>query len=546
MQELMNGSNAEGNLKIKNALLSVFDKTNLIEFASRLNTFGVSLIATGGTVAVLEKSGLSSTPADKVGHFPEMLDGRVKTLQPEIFAGLLAQKSDPEHMRQIAEKGIRPIDMVVCNFYDFEKVAQRSGTSDSELIEMIDIGGPSIVRAAAKNFDSVCIISSPKYYSEIERELDALDGSISLTTRRKMAAVAFEIVAKYDVSIYNSLHSRFNPREFPESLFISARQLESPKYGENPDQEAMIYSIEGFSGGIPSWNQIFGDIRSYNNNLDIGGAFEILAGFEDHPTAATVKHGQISGFAFSNTLADAYKLAHSCDPEADFGNTTVLNRTVDVETAKMIGKNEGKDDGSVYTEILLAPGYETQALDILKQKQKKKIRILETSASSSYPYDVKVLEGLVLVQKAPSYLVKLSESQLTVETSVKPKTEDIPILLGLWEIARKVQSNAIVIGNGSLAKDGSLEKLWTLGIGSFRKRNGATRIALDNAGSRAKGAFCASDGFFPFSDSVELLGLAGIKGIIQPGGSQSDKRILETSDRFSIPMLFTHKRAFKH
>ncbi|MDG6907483.1 MAG: bifunctional phosphoribosylaminoimidazolecarboxamide formyltransferase/IMP cyclohydrolase [Nitrososphaerota archaeon] len=537
-------------LKIRRALLSVFDKTGLVEFAGVLNRFGVDLIATGGTLSTLVKAGLKVTPLEKIGHFPEMLDGRVKTLQPEIFAGILARKPSKDHLDQISKHGIRPIDMVVCNFYAFEATAAKEETKDEELIEMIDIGGPSLVRASSKNFESVCIVPASQFYPEIQKEIERKSGMISYATRRNMAIKAFEIVAGYDIAIYNTLYKRFVPQQkFPETFFLAARAYEVPKYGENPDQKAMIYAINGAKGGIPEWNQLYGDPRSYNNYLDIASSFEILEGFERHAAAATVKHGQISGFAYSNDgLSDAYRLAHECDPEADFGNTTVLNKVVDAETAELIGRNDDDsgEDKSVYTEIVLAPGYSPEALEILKGKQKKKMRLIQTTTGSTFPYDVKVNQGLTLIQDVPDYKRKLDAGKVTVATISKPSQSETAILLGLWELARRVESNAIVIGNGEVSKDNELTKLWTLGVGTFRKRNGATKIALDNAGSRARGAFCASDGFFPFPDSVEMLAGAGIKGIIQPGGSISDKKVVEISNKHSIPMLITHERAFKH
>ena len=538
----------DGPLQIRTAILSAFDKSGLMEFASKLRRYNVKLIATGGTLSALRKAGLDATPLEEVGHFPEMLEGRVKTLQPEIFAGILARKSSPDHMRQISEKGVGAIDMVVCNFYAFEATASNKDSTDEQVIEMIDIGGPSMVRAAAKNYGSVCVVPSPDLYGKIGEELDRNGGRVSLETRRNAALRAFEMVASYDISIYNTLSARFNPsNDFPNSFYLSACSYEVPKYGENPDQKAMIYKINGYNGGVPEWKQLYGDSRSYNNYLDIASSFEILKGFESVPAAATVKHGQISGFAISTSgLADAYGLAHACDPQADFGNITVLNRNVNSETAKLIGRNEGANDSSVYTEIVMAPGYDENALEILKAKQKKKMRIILTTFPSTFPYDVKVMEGLVLVQQSPDYRTKLSPAKITVETKAKPSAKDEAILMGLWEIVRRVTSNGIVIGNGEVGSSGELVKLWTLGVGSFRKRNGATKIALDNAGERARGAYCASDGFFPFPDSVELLGQAGVKGIIQPGGSLNDKKIIEAADRYYIPMLVTHERAFKH
>ena len=535
--------NASNDFEIKNALLSVYDKTGIVELAKTFAKHNITLIASGGTFATLEKAGLGVIPLEKVGHFPEMLDGRVKTLQPEIFAGILARKDSPDHMKQISDKGIKTIDLVVSNFYDFEQTVSRADSKEEDLIEMIDIGGPSIMRASAKNFNSVCVVPSPKFYGEVAREIDSLEGRVSLGLRRKLSVAAFEIVASYDIAIYNTLSLRMKD-SFPSSFYLSSRSFEEPKYGENPDQKAMIYAINGSKGGLPEWKQLAGEARSYNNYLDVASSYEILEGFE-MPAAATVKHGQISGFAFSTTLDDSYRLAHSCDPEADFGNTTVFNRRVDRKTAELVGKND-KTDASVYTEIVLAPGYDQDALEILKSKQKKKIRIIEASAPASYPFDVKVRQGLALVQQSPDYSKKLDASKLTVETRTKPAGKDTAILLGLWEVVRRVESNGVVIGNGEISENGKLEKLWTLGVGSFRKRNGATKIALENAGTRAAGSYCASDGFFPFPDSIELLARASIKAIIQPGGSQNDKKVVETCDRYSIPMLFTHERAFKH
>ncbi len=414
-------SDPKGELKIVRALISVYDKTGLGEFGSVLRNHVVEIVATGGTQVALESSGIKTVPLEKIGHFPEMLDGRVKTLQPEIFAGILARKSSPEHMSQIASHGIRPFDMIVCNFYAFEKAADRDGSSNQELIEMIDIGGPSLVRASAKNFESVCVVPAAKYYSEIQSELNSTDGMVSLETRRRMALKAFEIVSAYDTAIYNTLSRRMFPEKpFPDSFYLSSSAFEVPKYGENPDQKALIYSINGAKGGIPDWTQVYGDTRSYNNHLDVASSFEILEGFEDNPAAATVKHGQISGFAFSTSLADAYRLAHACDPEADFGNTTVFNRVVDVETAKLVGKNEDVEDGSVYTEIVLAPGFDREALEILKAKQKKKMRLVQTTVPSSFPYDVKVIQGLTLVQDTPDYSKKLDPSRVTTETKLNP------------------------------------------------------------------------------------------------------------------------------
>src|SRR5579872_2424722 len=257
----------KNDLKIERALVSVYDKSGLVEFGTVLKNYGVEIVATGGTRTALETAGVKTTPLEEIGHFPEMLDGRAKTLQPEIFAGILARKPSQEHMKQISSLGVRPFDMIVCNFYAFEAAANRVGASEAELIEMIDIGGPSLVRASAKNFESVCVVPSSQVYSEITTEMNRSSGKVSLETRRKMALKAFEIVSAYDTAIYNTLSHRINSgKSFPDSFFLSSQEFEVPKYGENPDQKAMIYAINGAKGGIPEWKQIFGDTRSYNKD----------------------------------------------------------------------------------------------------------------------------------------------------------------------------------------------------------------------------------------------------------------------------------------
>jgi phosphoribosylaminoimidazolecarboxamide formyltransferase/IMP cyclohydrolase len=536
---------SDGLLKIKSALISVSDRNKLDQFSNLLKSFGVKIYATSGTAKSLETNGVNVQSIEKITHYPQMLSGRVKTLQPEIFSAILAKK-EASQLAELEKYNIEPFDMVVCNFYPFHKISLKEDVSEDELIETIDIGGPSMVRAAAKNFNYIAVVPSADFYSIVSEELRKNDGSISFTMRKKLALEALRIVTFYDITIYNTLFKRIgNFKEgFPEHFFVSASKYEKPKYGENPEQEAMIYTIDGYET-MATWTQLSGDVRSYNNYLDIGSSYEILEGFEDHPTAATVKHGHISGFAFADSLVEAYSLAHSCDPEADFGCTTVLNRTVDVETSRLIGKNEGKEDGSVYTEIVVAPGYENGALEILKRKQRKKIRVIIANNKVNYPYDIKVVQGLLLVQKRQDYSQKLVSRDVEVVSETKPTMGEIEKMLGLWEVVRKVESNGIVVGDG-VFEDGGLKKLWTYGVGSFRKRNGAVRIALENAGNRSKGAFAASDGFFPFRDSIDILGEAGVKGVIQPGGSINDKSIVEAANEYGMVMVLTHKRAFKH
>ena len=530
--------------KVRNALISVSNTEKIDSFARILQENSIEIIATRGTYKALQDARIKSKRLEEIVKYPEMIDGRVKTLQPEIFSGILARRIE-SHLSQLKEEAIDPIDMVVCNFYPFEKMVSRKDITHSELIENIDIGGPSLVRAASKNSDYVTVVPSPKFYDQVSMELMNNNGSTSLELRRSLAHAAFGIVSSYDIAIYAGLQ-RFTGlnQNFPERIFISAERFEDTRYGENPDQKASIYKVEGYRG-MANWTQISGEKKSFNNYLDIGGAYEILEGFEAYPAAATVKHGHISGFAFGPNLAEAYKLAHSCDSEADFGGSVVLNREVDVDAARLIGKNSAVSDESIYTEIVIAPSYTSEALEILKSKQKKKMRLMIAQDSTDYPYNVKLLEGVLLVQDSVDYTNHLDRNSLSYPTKVKVDDTTLNKLLAAWEIVRKIESNGIVVADGKTS-DGELTHFWTYGVASFRKRNGATKIALDNAGDRAKGAVVASDGFFPVKDSIDMLARAGVKAVIQPGGSIRDDTVIEAANQFGIGMVFTHTRAFKH
>jgi phosphoribosylaminoimidazolecarboxamide formyltransferase/IMP cyclohydrolase len=531
-------------IAIKTAVLSVADKSGLVEFAKGLSDFDVSLLATGGTFTALKDAGVQVRSLGEAMGLSEALSGRVKTLHSNLFAGILAKRGDAGHMRELKEMGVSPIDMVVCNFYPFSKVASDPASTEETVVENIDIGGPSMVRASTKNHLYVTVVPSPRLYAPVLEELKRKKGKTGLELRRSLAVEAFALTSSYDAAIYNELRSRFRPAEvFPGRFVLSASKHQDARYGENPDQKAAIYSVDGVDG-MTSWKQLSGEAMSFNNYLDVGSAYELIEGFE-RPAAATVKHGQISGFAFASSIARAYALAHACDPEADFGGTVIVNRRVDIEAARLIGRNEGADDDSVYTEILIAPGYDPDALKLLESKQKKKIRMIMTGTRPEHKYDLKELEGALLLQEAADYTKKFDPKKLTFPTKAKPDPDTVQRLLASWELVRRVQSNGIVIADGRVV-GGKLEEFWTLGVASFRKRSGAVKIALDNAGARAKGAVCASDGFFPFRDNVDLLGRAGVSAVIQPGGSISDAEIVEAADGYHIAMAMTHTRAFKH
>jgi phosphoribosylaminoimidazolecarboxamide formyltransferase/IMP cyclohydrolase len=532
---------SEGIVKVRTAVFSVSDKTDLPSFAERLSSFGVEILATGGTYTALKEVGLAVKSLQDDMKLPTALSGRVKTLHAPLQAAILARRTS-EHLAELSAMGVRPVDMVVCNFYPFQE-ALREGAADERLVESIDIGGPTMVRAASKNFESVVVVPSPRLYSSVIEEMRRNDGGTTMDFRRRLAVEAFSQTSSYDAAIFNGLrHDAAG--NFPWRLLISASKLQDAKYGENPDSRAVIYSIDGWTT-MSGWKQLAGDALSFNNFLDIGSAYDIVKGYEDTAAVATVKHGQISGFAFAPTVAQAYTLAHSCDPEADFGGTVVTNREVDIQAAKLIGRNEGARDSSIYTEIVIAPGFSSDALSVLERKQKKKIRIIQTTERPDYPYDLKVIEGAILAQEAPDYRVKLETSKISIPTRAKPDARQLGKLLAAWEVVRKVQSNGIVIAEASFEGE-KLTRFWTLGVASFRKRNGAVRIALDNAADRSKGAVCASDGFFPFRDSVDLLGEAGVSAVIQPGGSANDAKVIQAADQYAMAMVLTHTRAFKH
>lgn len=533
---------SDGIVKVRTAIFSLSDKAGSVEFARKLIEFGVDVLATGGTFASMKEAGLGVKSLQDDMNLPTAVSGRVKTLHAPLHAAILAKGTD-EHRAELKALGVPPVDMVVCNFYPFRDALRKLGSADEAIVESIDIGGPTMVRAASKNFERVVVVPSPDHYEAVVEEMTRLGGGTSLEFRRRMAVEAFSITSSYDEAVYNGL--RGGPDAgLPGKLLVAASKVQDAKYGENPDRKAVIYSIDGWTT-MADWKKLAGDTLSFNNFLDVGSAYDIVEGYDDVPAVATVKHGQISGFAFAPTVAEAYSLAHSCDPEADFGGTVVTNRPIGLDAAKLIGKNERTDDGSVYTEILMAPSFTEDALALLKGKQKKKIRVIQTRIRPDFPYDLKVIEGAVLAQESPDYRAKLDPSMITVSTKTKPDRKQLDRLLAAWEVVRKVQSNGIVVAQGSF-EGASLTRFWTLGVASFRKRNGAVRIALENAGDRAKGAVCASDGFFPFRDSVDLLAESGVSAVIQPGGSANDSSSIEAADQHGIAMAFTHTRAFKH
>jgi len=533
---------SEGIVKVGTAVMSVSDKSGLADFAGNLVDFGVEILATGGTYSALNEAGLRVKSLQDDMKLPTAISGRVKTLHAPLHAAILARQTS-EDMAELEVMGVAPVDMVVCNFYPFREVMRGAGATDERLVESIDIGGPTMVRAASKNFDRVVVVPSPSLYGRVLEEMLGNEGATTREFRRRMAVEAFSITASYDAMVFDGLR-REPPGTLPPRLVLSASKVVDAKYGENPDRKAVMYSMDGWTT-MADWKRLAGEALSFNNFLDAGSAYDIVEGYDDVAAVATVKHGQISGFALAPSVPEAYGLAHACDSEADFGGTVVTNREVDGEAARLIGRNEGAKDGSVYTEIVIAPRFTAEALSILEKKQRRKIRIIQAAARPDYPYDLKFVEGAILAQESLDYRIKLPVDRVTVPTATKPDAAQLLKLLAAWEVVRKVQSNGIVIGDGSVVGN-RLEKFWTLGVASFRKRYGAVKTALDNAGSRAKGSVCASDGFFPFRDSVALLAGAGVSAVIHPGGSTNDGASVEAADQHGIAMVLTHTRAFKH
>lgn len=508
------------------ALISVSDKTGIVSFARRLSALGVSLISTGGTYKVLKENGIDVTAIDEVTQFPEMLDGRVKTLHPKIHGGLLAVRSNPEHMATCTQHGIEMIDFVIVNLYPFKATIQKPNVSLEEAIENIDIGGPSMIRSAAKNFHSVAVIVNPERYDAVIEELEANHGKVSQETRNKLCAEAFMHTAQYDAVIASYLSNVLEGHQgMPDLLSPALEKVSELRYGENPHQKAAFYRIPTLNG-LPEMVQVHGKELSYNNWIDIEAAWQIAQDFE-LPGAAIIKHTNPCGAAVGDNLAEAYALAYAADPTSAFGSIIGLNRNVDAATAKQISET--------FVEVVVAPDFDKEALEILTQKTA--IRLLKYAhfdhpePSPRYRY----VAGGFLVQEPDLY--RVTKDSLTVATKAKPTQEQINDAIFGMTLVKHVKSNAIVI-----VKEGQ-----SIGIGAGQmSRIESVEIAIRKGGDKIRGAVLASDAFFPFKDSVEMAYKAGISAIIQPGGSKRDQESIEFCDQVGMPMLFTGVRHFKH
>ena len=507
--------------KISRVLLSVTDKTGLVDFARALHALGAELLSTGGTARLLRDAGIPARDVSEVTGFPEMLDGRVKTLHPVIAGGILAMRSNPAHMAAIAAHGIAPIDMIVVNLYRFEEAAAKAGAPLEELIENIDIGGPTMLRAAAKNYPDVAVVVSPADYDAILAELHSNSGELSLATRWRLAKKVFRTTADYDAAISARLQQVDDSGPLPQDLTLRAPRLMSLRYGENPHQSAALYGRPG--QGIAGAQQLHGKELSYNNLVDLDAAWQLAQEF-DRPAVAIIKHTNPCGCAEQDTLGEAYRKAHEVDPVSAYGGVVGINRPVDEETAREIAKT--------FIEAVAAPDYSPQALAVLTAK--KNLRLMKAVPGID-PLVVKSISGGYLAQTADT--ARLDRAQAAVKTRRAPTAEEWVALEFAWKVAKHVKSNAIVYARAGQS----------VGVGAGQmSRVDSVKIGAAKAILPVAGTVVASDAFFPFPDGVEEAVKSGATAFIQPGGSVRDQEVIDAADRLGVAMVFTGVRHFRH
>lgn len=509
---------------MKRVLISVSDKTGLINFAEELLGLGYEIISTGGTKKTLDDAKIKTIGISEVTNFPEIMDGRVKTLHPNVHGALLCVRDNKEHLKALKENQIDLIDMVIVNLYPFKETLAKQGVSHEELIENIDIGGPSMLRSAAKNYKFVTVIVDPQDYNKIVTELKIIKDTTT-ETKEYLAAKVFRHTAAYDALIADYLTKKVGEK-FPKSITLTYDKIQDLRYGENPHQSAGFYKTSFTGYSMASAVQLHGKELSFNNIQDGNAALEILKEFNE-PTVVAVKHMNPCGVGSGENIFEAWNRAYAADSVSIFGGIIVSNREITKEVAQKIGE--------IFLEIVIAPSFEQEALDILIQK--KNIRIMKLvmdNTINNHQKVVSVMDGL-LVQDIDS--LPINKSDWKVVTDKQPTEEEIKDLLFTWKVVKHVKSNAIVIG-----KNGQ-----TIGIGAGQmNRVGAAQIALIQGGDLCKGAVLASDAFFPMADTVELAVQYGIKAIIQPGGSIKDNLSIEECNKYGITMLFTNMRHFKH
>jgi phosphoribosylaminoimidazolecarboxamide formyltransferase/IMP cyclohydrolase len=516
---------SENRIAIKRALLSVFDKTGLEELARGLHEAGVELVSTGGSAALIEGLGIPVTKVEDLTGFPECLDGRVKTLHPRVHAGILADRRLDSHVAQLAELGVEPFDLVVSNLYPFQQTV-ASGASPDECVEQIDIGGPSMVRAAAKNHPSVAIVTSPARYAGVLAAAAA--GGFTLDQRRALAAEAFTHTAAYDVAVANWFAAGYVAADDGWPAFAGETWDKSAvlRYGENPQQGAALYA-DG-SGGLAGAEQLHGKEMSYNNYVDTDAARRAAYTF-DEPAVAIIKHANPCGIAVGADVAQAHRRAHECDPVSAFGGVIAVNRPVSVEMATQVAE--------IFTEVIVAPAYDQGAVEVLQGK--KNIRILRCDdPSGDPPAELRQISGGILVQMRDQVDAPGDDpSSWTLATGEAASAEVLADLAFAWKACRSVKSNAILLASGGAS----------VGVGMGQvNRVDSCKLAVERAGERAKGSVAASDAFFPFEDGPQILIDAGVTAIVQPGGSKRDQLTVEAATAAGVTMYFTGTRHFAH
>ena len=514
-------------LSIRRALISVSDKTGLVEFARSLSEQGVEIVSTGGTMKTLKEAGIPVIYVSEVTGFPEIMDGRVKTLNPYIHGGILAARDQADHVAAMEKHGITGIDLVVVNLYPFRQTIAKADVTLTDAVENIDIGGPAMIRAAAKNFRFVTVVVNPARYQTVLAELKE-SGQVSDRSRMLLAKEAYAHTAEYDACISRYLAGQLDEGEYPETVHLVYEKIQDLRYGENPHQTAAFYRERHYDGpGLANARQLYGKELSFNNIVDVEAAYRIVGEF-DEPAATIIKHTNPCGTGLGETLAQAYNKAYEADPVSAFGGIVALNRPVDPATAQKISE--------IFIEAVIAPGFDEQAFEILTAK--KNIRLLEAaslSPAASAAFDIKPVSGGVLLQTADT--ASVTADQLRVVTRRQPTELELRQMLFAWKVVKHVKSNAIVV-----AADNR-----TLGVGAGQmNRVGAAAIALEQAGEKAQGAVLASDAFFPFGDTVAAAAKAGVTAIIQPGGSVNDELSIQAADEQGIAMVFTGVRHFKH
>lgn len=512
-------------MAIKRALISVSDKNGLVPFAKELAELGVEILSTGGTKRALEEAGLAVTAVSDVTGFPEILDGRVKTLHPNIHGGLLAVRDNEEHVGQLNEHGIEPIDLVVVNLYPFKETISKPDVAFADAIENIDIGGPSMLRSAAKNHKDVTVLVDPADYEGVLNELKESGGTRG-ETRNRLAAKVFRHTAAYDALISQFLTEQVG-EQYPEQLTLTYEKKQDLRYGENPHQKAAFYREPlGDANSIARAEQLNGKALSYNNINDANAALRMIGEFSE-PAAVAVKHMNPCGIGVGETLLKAYERAYEADSVSIFGGIVALNREVDGAVAEKLRE--------IFLEIIIAPSFSEEALAILTRKKNLRLLKLDVQGGKEQEEILTAVRGGLLIQEEDHY--GLDEAEMTVPTKREPTEEEWKALKLAWKAVKHVKSNAIVLANDKQ----------TVGVGAGQmNRVGAAQIAIEQAAERIHGSAMASDAFFPMDDTVEAAGKAGITAIIQPGGSIRDEESIKKADEYGIAMVFTGVRHFKH